>query len=137
MASQWKVCECNELGCEQENYQDTFTGEDHTGKAWSVPLFKKHLQAISNTKKKNQKNMVEEQVPRHVGPITVECSGFFVISYPGNFLITNKQENGQPRGETSNICWSSSQAEGSGSKEKALRDGHSIMETEFFTVNSF
>ena len=85
MASQWQVCECAELGCDQETYQDPITGEDQKGKAWSVPSFKKHLQAISNTKKKNQKNMVEEQVPRHVGPITVECSGFFLLAILGIF----------------------------------------------------
>jgi hypothetical protein len=66
MHPRWQICECTELGCNQETYQDTQTGEEKRGKAWSASSIKKHLKDISKKKTREEKEKAGEPVQQDV-----------------------------------------------------------------------
>ncbi|KAA1108770.1 hypothetical protein PGT21_025175 [Puccinia graminis f. sp. tritici] len=72
MHSRWKICQCTELGCNQETYRDSETGEEKMGKAWSVTSFKSHLKVLSQRKQTDEKEREVQANPQNTNTLKMQ-----------------------------------------------------------------
>ena len=67
MRSRWKICQCTELGCNHETYQDETRNEDQKGKPWSAMSYKEHLKAIMKKRRSEEKKTDTHEAIEEIG----------------------------------------------------------------------